>query len=276
VPPRPTWKGYLKISLVTVPIQVYPATETRESLTFNQLHEACTTRIQQRRWCQTCGREVANSEIVKGFEFEKGKYVVLLEAELDAVRPPSTRIIDLTQFAPADALDPIAIDRSYYLVPDGARGHVALAFTVLRAALVGRVGIGTLAIYGREYLVGVRVEASTPALVLHTLHPAAAIRSSAALIDGVDVPPTRDLVATARQVITALTRPTLDLTDFTDAYQTDLRRIIDAKIAGEEIVQPPPFQSPAVIDLAQALTLSLQAVTTPTPAKASLRKKRAS
>src|SRR5579864_8771212 len=109
---RPTWKGFLKVRLVTIPIKVYPATETSDSLAFNQLHDACTTRIQQKRWCPHCEREVPNAEIVKGFEFEKGRYVVMSEDDLERVRPESTRVIDLVQFADAASLDPMYVDRT--------------------------------------------------------------------------------------------------------------------------------------------------------------------
>ena len=116
---RSTWKGHLKISLVNIPVKVFPATETSGSLSFNQLHGECRTRIQQKRWCPQCNREVPNSEIVKGYEFEKGRYVVLTEEDFEKVRPASTRIIDLVQFADEAAIDPIYVDRAYYLAPDG-------------------------------------------------------------------------------------------------------------------------------------------------------------
>ena len=93
--PRPTWKGYLKVSLVTIPVKVYPATESAAALSFNQLHAECQTRIQQKRWCPKCEREVPNTDIVKGYEFEKGQYVVIEEDDLQKVRVESTRVINL-------------------------------------------------------------------------------------------------------------------------------------------------------------------------------------
>ena len=108
---RPTWKGYLKISLVNIPIKVFPATESGGTISFNQLHGECQTRIQQKRWCPHCNREVANTELVKGYEFEKGQYVVLTEEDIDKVRPESTRVIDLVQFADESAIDPMYVDR---------------------------------------------------------------------------------------------------------------------------------------------------------------------
>ena len=154
---RPTWKGFLKISLVNIPIKVFPATESGSTISFNQLHGECRTRIQQRRWCPQCNREVPNTEIVKGYEFEKGQYVILGEDDFEKVRPESTRVIDLVQFADESAIDPMYVDRTYYLAPDGA---VALdAFAVVREGMNGKVGVGKLALYGREYLVAVRPHA---------------------------------------------------------------------------------------------------------------------
>src|SRR5919206_5357471 len=112
---RATWKGFLKISLVNIPIKVFPATESSGTISFNQLHGECQTRIQQKRWCPSCNREVPYSEIVKGYEFEKGRYVVLTDEDIAKVRPESTRIINLVQFADAERIDPIYLERPYYL-----------------------------------------------------------------------------------------------------------------------------------------------------------------
>ena len=103
---RATWKGYLKVSLVNIPIRVFPATDSAASVSFNQLHGECQTRIQQKKWCPKCEREVPNAELVKGYEFEKGRYVVVSEDDIEKVRPASTRVIDLQQFAERDELDP--------------------------------------------------------------------------------------------------------------------------------------------------------------------------
>src|ERR671918_2078894 len=99
MPPRPTWKGFLKVSLVNIPVKVFPATESAASLSFNQLHAECQTRIQQKRWCPSCDREVPNTEIVKGYEFQKGRYVVVTEEDFAKVTVESTRVINLLQFA---------------------------------------------------------------------------------------------------------------------------------------------------------------------------------
>src|SRR5687768_18063996 len=97
MPPRPTWKGFLKVSLVNIPVKVFPATESSATLSFNQLHAECQTKIQQKRWCPTCEKEVANTELVKGYEFEKGRWVVVSDEDIQKVRVESTRTINLVQ-----------------------------------------------------------------------------------------------------------------------------------------------------------------------------------
>jgi DNA end-binding protein Ku len=254
---RATWKGVLKISLVTIPIKVFPATEASDGLQFHQLHESCQTRVAQRKWCVSCGREVRSAEIVKGFEFEPGKFVILSAQDFDAVRPPSTRIIDLVQFADARALDPTYVQRTYYLAPDGTGGP---AFGVMREGMRGMIGIGKLALYGREYLVAVRPQRQ--ALLLHTLHHAAEIRAldEQAEIPSVVLDPKQ--ITLARQVIAAIRGPkgdALDLVPYHDEYRDGLQALIDKKILGEEIVVP-AIDTPPMLNLREALTESLAAV----------------
>ena len=98
---------------------MFPATDSAATISFNQLHAECQTRIQQKRWCPTCEREVPNTDIVKGYEFEKGRYVVMDDEDISKVRPESTRVINLVQFTDASAIDPIYVERPYYLAPDG-------------------------------------------------------------------------------------------------------------------------------------------------------------
>jgi len=280
---RATWKGFLKISLVNIPIKVFPATESAGTISFNQLHGECQTRIQQKRWCPHCEREVPNSEIVKGYEFEKGHYVVLTEEDIEKVRPESTRVIDLVQFADEASIDPMFVDRAYYLAPDG--GVASEAFAVMRDGMAGKVGVGKLALYGREYLVAVKPQGR--GIVMYTLHHAAEIRS----IDQVDelnsvptsVKPAE--MKLAQQVISTFEGP-LDLASYTDEYRAGLQQIIDAKIAGQEVVAPAQEAPAKVVNLMDALRKSLdtvsaskkkpaKAVSTAPVAKATPKRKRA-
>src|SRR5436853_888357 len=210
---RATWKGFLKISLVSIPIKVFPATESGGSLSFNQLHGACRTRIQQKRWCAQCNREVPNAELVKGYEFEKGRYVVLSEEDFDKVRPESTRVIDLVQFADDSAIDPMYVDRAYYLAPDG--GMASDAFAVMREGMKGKVGIGKLALYGREYLVAVKPQ--DRGIVMYTLHHAAEIRGIDQVeeLNSVSTKVKPEEIKLAKQVISTFEGP-LNLADYKD------------------------------------------------------------
>jgi DNA end-binding protein Ku len=254
---RATWKGYLKISLVNIPIKVFPATESGGSISFNQLHAECQTRIQQKKWCPHCEREVPNTEIVKGFEFEKGRYVIMSDEDLEKVRPESTRVIDLVQFADSTALDPMYVDRTYYLAPDG--GVAADAFAVMRDGMRGKIGIGKLALYGREYLVAVRP--FERGIVMHTLHHAAEMRGIDSVEELSSVPASvkPEEMKLARQVIQTFEQP-LNLADYKDEYRAGLQQIIDAKIAGEEVVAAAAEAPPKVVNLMDALRKSLDTV----------------
>ena len=259
MPARPTWKGFLKISLVNIPVRVFPATDSAATISFNQLHAECQTRIQQKRWCPKCEREVPLSEIAKGYEFEKGRYVVVGEDDLSKVRPESTRVIDLVQFTDAAAIDPIYVERPYYLAPDGTMAQEA--FAVMREGMKGKAGIGKLALYGREYLVA--VQPREKGLVMYTLRHTAEVRSMDNIeeLGGVPSKVKPEEIKLAKQVIENF-EGELDLTEYRDAYQEELRRIIDAKVAGEEVVATAEEAPPKVVNLMDALRQSLDRVST--------------
>jgi DNA end-binding protein Ku len=280
MPPRPTWKGYLKVSLVNIPVKVYPATESSATISFNQLHAECQTRINQKKWCSKCEREITSAEVVKGYEFEKGRWVVVADEDIAKVRTESTKVINLVQFAGADEIDPMYVDRAYYLVPDG--GMAADAYAVMRDGMEGKVGVGKVAIHGRESLVAVKPHKQ--GLVMYTLHHAAEIRT----IEQIDelrevrgkVGPAE--MKLAKQVIESFEGP-LDLADYKDEYQEGLQKIIDAKIAGEEVIAPEEEAPPKVVDLMEALRRSLDQVSagkkktaTAKVAKAAVKKRKAS
>jgi DNA end-binding protein Ku len=257
MPARPTWKGYLKISLVNIPVKVFPATDAGATLSFNQLHGECRTRIQQKRWCPKCEKEVPNTDIVKGYEFEKGRYVVMDEEDIEKVRVESTRVINLEKFTDDTAIDPIYLERPYYLAPDGPVAKEA--FAVIRDGMQGKAGIGKVALYGREYLV--KVQPREQGLVMYTLRHAAEIRSMEAIDELADMPEQvkPEEVKLARQVMGTF-EGTVDLQDYRDDYQIGLREIIDAKIEGREIVAPEVEAPPKVVNLMEALRKSLDTI----------------
>jgi DNA end-binding protein Ku len=264
---RPTWKGYLKISLVNIPIKVFPATDSAATLSFNQLHGECQTRIQQKRWCPKCEREVPNTDIVKGFEFEKGRYVVLDDDDVEKVRVESTRVISLEKFTEDTAIDPIYLERPYYLAPDGAVARDA--FAVIREGMKGKAGIGKVALYGREYLV--KVQPREQGLVMYTLRHANEIRSMDAIDELTDMPEKvkPEEVKLAKQVMGTF-EGEVDLQEYRDDYQVGLREIIDAKIEGREVVAQEIEAPPKVVNLMDALRKSLDTISAKkTPASVS-------
>jgi DNA end-binding protein Ku len=256
---RPTWKGYLKISLVNIPVKVFPATDAGATLSFNQLHAECQTRIQQKRWCPRCERDVPHTDIVKGFEFEKGRYVIVNEEDVDKVRVDSTRVINLEKFTDDTAIDPIYLERPYYLAPDGPVAKEA--FAVIREGMKGKAGIGKVALYGREYIV--KVQPRERGLVMYTLRHAAEIRSMDAIDELADMPATvkPEEVKLAQQVIGTFEGDVVFDT-YRDEYQDGLRAIIDAKIEGREVVAQEVEAPPKVVNLMDALRKSLDSIST--------------
>jgi DNA end-binding protein Ku len=272
---RPTWRGYLKISLVNIPVKVFPATDTGATLSFNQLHAECQTRIQQKRWCPHCEREVPNTDIVKGYEFEKGRYVVMEDEDIEKVRVDSTRVINLEKFTDADAIDDIYLERPYYLAPDGLVAKEA--FAVIREGMKGKAGIGKVALYGREYLI--KVQPRERGLVMYTLRHAKEIRSMDSIDELADMPATLKPaeVKLAQQVMGTF-EGELDFTSYRDEYQEGLRGIIDAKIEGREVVAQEIEAPPKVVNLMEALRKSLDTISASkkaTPMRAPAERKRA-
>src|SRR3954469_19318762 len=220
---RPTGEGYLKSSLVNMPVKVFPATDTGATLSFNQLHGECQTRIQQKRWCPKCEREVPNTDIVKGYEFEKGRYVVVDDEDVEKVRVDSTRVINLEKFTDDTAIDPIYLERPYYLAPDGPVAKES--FAVIREGMKGKAGVGKVALYGREYLI--KVQPRERGLVMYTLRHAREIRSMDTIDELGDMPASvKPAEVKLAQQVMATFEGELDFKSYRDEYQEGLREII--------------------------------------------------
>jgi DNA end-binding protein Ku len=270
---RSLWKGHLRLSLVTIPIRVFPATNPGAEISFNQLHRECQTRIQYKKWCPACDREVSRDEIVKGFEFEKGRYVELEDADIQKVRPESTRVVNLGQVADQDAIDPMLYDTPYFLAPDGK--VAAESFAVLRDALDGKAAIGTVAFHGRERLVA--IEPKDNGMVMYTLRRTDELRKMSAIDELGDVPKKAkaEEVTMAKRVMGGFEQ-SLDFSKYRDSYEDALKKMIDKKIAGKEIVETEePAETPRVVNLMDALRKSLDQVSAEKkkPAKAAGKKK---
>jgi DNA end-binding protein Ku len=257
---RPTWKGALKLRLISIPIRVYPATDPHSSTAFRQLHRKCHTPIQLKKWCPVCDREVANDEIVRGYEVNHGHYVLLGDKEIKSAKPAATHTVELGQVIPQSALDPLLLERAYFLAPETkAAGE---PFAVIREALGDRAGIGRLAIYGREYLVAVAPK--DEALVMYTLRERKAVRSTGQIPD-LELAHRKikaDELKLARQVLGSLTSGKT-LNEYTDHYRTAIATLVEKKLA-----QAPAIEVGAptgdrehpkkVVNLMEALRQSLE------------------
>jgi len=252
--PRTMWKGAISFGLVTIPVAVYPATEEK-TLRFNQIHEKDGGRIRMKRTCSIDGEEVPYDEIVKGFEYEKDRYVILTDEDFDAVPVESSRAIDIVQFVDLEEIDPMLYKKSYYLVPDETG---AKAYALLREALSqeNKVGIAKVSFRDKEHLSALRFK--DDAFVLETMYWPDEIRAVDFGDVDVDVKVRDQELEMARTLIENLTAD-WNPEEFTDEYREALLKIVEAKINGEEIDVVAPEPTAKVVDLMEALKASVAA-----------------
>jgi DNA end-binding protein Ku len=260
---RTTWNGSLSFGLVSIPVGLAPATKpaARQSdVSFRLLHREDMTPIRQKRWCPAHDREVSNDELVRGWEVSKGQFVVVEDADLEALeRSDDSRAIDITQFVRLDEVDPIYFDRTYFLVPGSApaaRRPYVLLLEAMKES--GVAALGRFVRSGRESLCLVRPKGE--ALALETLFLAEDVHSQAEIDEAVEDADVKEPeLQLARQVIDSLEAP-FDPTALVSEYRRDLRALLEAKLSGQEITAPEeePEEAP-VIDLMEALRASVAA-----------------
>ncbi|MET8771804.1 Ku protein [Streptomyces sp. NPDC004658] len=255
---RPIWSGVLTFGLVTLPVGLYTATEDH-TVHFHQLQRGTSDRIRNKRVNERTGKEVAADRIVKGYELDEGEYVVVEPEELEEIAPGRSRVIDLAGFVDLHDVEPVYFDRTYYVGPRGE--EYVKVYELMRAALdrADKAGIATLTMRGKEYLTALRAQPTV--LVLHTLHWADEVRDPA---DVVDLLPERRTRAdskelrTAEQLIDALSID-WDPRAYRDTYEERVKRLVEAKREGEEVVgEPEPPEATNVIDLMEALSRSVE------------------
>jgi DNA end-binding protein Ku len=260
---RTTWNGSLSFGLVSIPVGLAPATKpaARQSdISFRLLHREDMTPIKQKRWCPKDDREVGPDEIVKGWEVAKGQFVAVEEEELEALeRRDDSRTIDIERFVPLDAVDPIWMDRTYFLVPAAAPAQRRPYKLLLEAMQESGMGaIGRFVRSGRESVCLVRPHGT--ALVLETLYLAEDVFSQAEIDEAVEETDVKQPeLELARQIIDGLSAE-FEPGALTSDYRRDLRAMLEAKLRGEEIAEPEPQPEQApVIDLMEALRASVAA-----------------
>jgi DNA end-binding protein Ku len=251
------WKGAISFGLVTIPVSVYPATEEK-SLKFNQLHDEDTGRIRYKRVCDIDGEEVTYDHIVKGYEYEKDRYVVLTDEDLDAVPVESSRAIDIHQFVDLQEIDPVYYKKTYYLVPEETG---AKAYALLRRALQeeNKVGIAKVSFRDKEHLAALRFR--DDAFVLETMYWPDEIRAADFDTIHEDGKVRDQELDMARSLIANLTE-TWNPEAYRDEYREALLEIVEKKIAGEEIEVVAETAPTRVVDLMEALKASVEAVKT--------------
>ena len=259
---RTTWNGSLSFGLVSIPVGLAPATKpaARQSdVSFRLLHRECKTPIKQKRWCPFHDREVTQDEIVRGWEVSKGEFVVVEDAELEAIeRSSDSRSIDITRFVSIDAVDPIFLDRTYFLVP-ATQAAARRPYVLLLAAMreTGMAGVGRFVQAGKEKLCLIRPMGD--ALALETLFLAEDVYSQAEIDEAVGETEVQEgELQLARQLIDGLVGD-FDPEALHSEYRQNLRELLEAKLAGEEIAVPEPVAEAPVVDLMEALKKSVAA-----------------
>ena len=280
---RTIWNGSLSFGLVNIPVGLALATSPKaraSDVSFRQLHRECLTPIRQKRWCPVHDREVGPDEIVKGWEVAKGEFVVVEDADLEAIQlADDSRAIEITRFVPLEQVDPVYFDRTYYLAPANTAAQ-RRPYVLLLEALkdTGMAAVGRFILRGNETFCLVRPRGET--LALETLFLAEDVRSQAEIEEAVGETQVKDAeLDLARQVIDGLTAD-FEPTELESTYRRDLRALLEAKLAGAELTKPAePEPEAPVIDLMDALRASVaQAAkkkSAETPAKPSRSRKTA-
>jgi DNA end-binding protein Ku len=252
---RTIWKGSISFGLVNIPIGLAVATQ-RSDIAFRTLHAECGTPIKQKRWCPTHDREVQAEELVKGWEFSKGQYLPIEEADLEAIALQRSQSIEIVRFVELGDVDPIYFDRTYYLAPsdvDAQRRPYALLLEAMRET--GMAAVGKFVLWGKENLCLLRPLGDS--LALQTLFYSEDIRGRSEIDDavgGVELKePELDL---AKQVIQSLVGD-WEPDEFENEYRGQLRELLEAKLAGAEFVVPEPVEEAPVVDLMEALRRSV-------------------
>ena len=261
-----SWTGYLKISLVSVPLKAYTASSSGNApIALNQLHEPCNSRINYKKFCPIHG-EVTNDEIVSGYEFAKGRYVVIAPNEIEKLRPAGDKSINVEVFVKGDRIDPLYLSgKTYYLLPDGPVGQKPYALLQEIMEKDNLHGIGQVVMAGKEKLV--RLRAVEKLIAMDVLQYDAQLKKPSGFEDELaeSTASTEELKLT-KMLLAAMTTTKLDLASYSDAYNEKLTQLIESKVAGKELVTPTAEATPRVINLMEALKASMKRVQLPADA----------
>jgi len=248
------WKGSITFGLVSLPIRLYAAARSSR-VELHQLHSVCKTRLRQPLFCPTCNRMVDRSEVVKGYEYEDGKYVLLDPEEVKKIAPHSARTMDILAFVRESEIDPLFFDSSYFVVPE-EEGRKAYQLLLKTLQATKRVGIAKVAMHQREYTVFIRPY--DHGLTLHTMYFANEIREAPGYGKTEDIKLKPQEVKLAEQLVENLSEP-FRLNKYHDEFQDRLKALIQAKQKGREVAAAPEPHRAPVVDMMAALKKSLAA-----------------
>lgn len=267
--PRANWKGFLRLSLVTCPVALFPATSESEKVSFNQINRRTGHRIKYQRVDAETGENVVNEDIVKGYQVDSDSYVEVTKDELDNIALESTHTIDIDRFVPRDEIDDLYIVRPYYIVPDGKVGHDAYAVIRDTIEATGKVALARVVLTNREHIIA--LEARDKGLVGLLLRYPYEVRAASEYFDAIqDVRVTKDMLDLAKHIVEQKSGH-FEPEAFEDHYEAALIDLIDQKRAGRPIARTKVKTEGNVINLMDALRQSLKGdkadATPPAPAK---------
>jgi DNA end-binding protein Ku len=246
------WKGYISFGLITIPVRLFAAART-ERVSFNQIHQPCGGRIKQQIFCPQCDRVAERSELVKGYEVEKDRYVIVKDEEIKEIAPPSSDTMEIVEFVKAEGIDPIYFDASYFMAPeDAGKKAYHLLFETMRKS--GYSAIAKIAMHQREFTVVVRPHSG--GLLLHTMFYPEEVREVPEFRQDRSVAVKPQEIELAEKLVEGLAAE-FDPSKYHDDYQNRVLQMIEAKRDGLAIGAEPPRKRAPVIDLMQALQKSL-------------------
>jgi DNA end-binding protein Ku len=262
---RSSWKGYLRVSLVSCPVRLYNASSTAEKISFHNLAPGSMSRISMVPTDPTTGKAVPREELQKGYEFEKGRYVIVTEEELDKIQVESNKVIDITHFVADSEVDPLYFESPYWLAPDGKMANET--FRVLAEAMrrEGKAGIGRLVLSSRER--PVLLNPRGKGMMIRTLRAPEEVRRETASFEDIEDGKLDENAIKLAQLIVSQNTVEFDAKLFVDRYQEALAELIKAKIKGEAIVTPEVADPAPVVDLMAALKKSLETMKPPAQSK---------
>lgn len=249
------WKGAVSFGLVNIPVSMYTATQSKD-LKFNYLHRECMSPIKYQKYCPRCEKEISSDEIVRGYEYAKGNYVVINEEDLERIPHESTKTIDILDFVSLEQVDPVFFDKTYYL-ESSPGGEKAYALIVEAMKKTKKIAIAKVLIRSKESLAALRVKDNY--LLMETIFYPDEIRSPASLNSGIDRSRLHENELKMAVSLIENLSTNFEPSNYQDNYRQALWQMIEAKIAGQEIVAPEPVAATGrVVDLMEALKASVK------------------